>query len=133
MRTVICQYCSIPARLTDSVEVYGRSYGVIWLCDKCGAYVGCHESSKTHAPLGRLANAELRTLKIAAHAAFDPLWQRKMVRDQCSKSKARKAGYRWLAKEMGIEFKHCHIGFFNEDQCRQAAEICRRYTLDRGR
>lgn len=128
MRTVVCPYCERPADLVDSKEIYGRSYGMAWLCRPCEAYVGCHENSKDHAPLGRLANAELRQMKIAAHAQFDPLWQRKMERERCSKSKARKAAYQWLAEQMGIEVKRCHIGMFDVEQCSQVVAICRPHT-----
>lgn len=74
MSAPMCPYCGNPSRLVDSIEVYGnRSYGMMYLC-KCvpgWAYVGCHKG--TTVPLGRLADAELRAAKRAAHAAFDPL------------------------------------------------------------
>jgi len=120
----ICPYCLSKAELCDSSEVYRRSYGMIWLCRKCDAYVGTHKNSKDHKPLGRLANAELREWKKKAHAAFDPLWQRKIVRDNCSKSKARKAGYKWLADQMGVKFSNCHIGWFNVEECKKVVQIC---------
>jgi len=73
---VICPYCGKNAVLTDSAVVYhGRSYGMIWLCRPCWAYVGTHKNSRKHAPLGRIANAELRDWKKKVHAAFDPLWK----------------------------------------------------------
>ena len=31
--------------LVDSAVIYGRSYGPIYLCIICGAYVGCHPGS----------------------------------------------------------------------------------------
>lgn len=40
MRNVICPYCEKPAEFVDSSVIYGRSYGMIYLCRKCGAYVG---------------------------------------------------------------------------------------------
>lgn len=124
---VICPYCASPARLVDSAEIYGgRSYGMAWWCKPCDAYVGTHRNSKRHAPLGRLANAELRRLKMKAHAAFDPLWQGKMRRDGCSKAEARTAGYAWLADRLGIAHKDCHIGMFDEALCLRVIEICAR-------
>lgn len=122
---VICPYCNEEALLVDSAEVYnGTSYGMIWLCRDCDAYVGCHKNSKRHAPLGRLANKKLRLLKRQAHSAFDRLWKRKMIRDDCSKKEARQAGYTWLAKQLGIQVKECHIGMFDEELCRQAIKVC---------
>lgn len=68
MKEVICPYCGRSAEFVDSIAVYRRSYGMIYLCRPCDAYVGVHGRSDT--PLGRLANAELRRWKIAAHDAF---------------------------------------------------------------
>ena len=72
--TPTCPYCGSRARLVDSTAIYGRSYGMTWVCERypsCGAYVGCHPGTTT--PLGRLADKKLRAAKKAAHAAFDPL------------------------------------------------------------
>ena len=38
MRTVFCDYCGIQARFVDSSVIYrGRSYGMSYLCPRCGA------------------------------------------------------------------------------------------------
>jgi len=60
-------------------------------------------------PLGRLANAELRAAKRAAHAAFDPIWK--------GGDMSRHAAYGWLAKQLGISRANCHIGMFDVDGC----------------
>lgn len=120
-----CRYCSNPAVLVqfgDGGYPYSQDFGPMWTCGPCKAWCGCHPGTEN--ALGGLANAELRRAKQAAHAAFDPLWQRKVTRDQCTKSKARKAGYRWLSEQMGIPYKQTHIGFFNLDECRRVVEIC---------
>lgn len=120
-----CRYCQTPAVLTRYGEAgypYQRDYGPIWVCAPCLAWVGCHPG--TEKALGRLANAELRKAKQEAHAAFDPLWQRKILKEQCSKSYARKAGYRWLSEQLGIPFKKTHIGYFDVEQCRRVVEVC---------
>ena len=120
-----CRYCQQPAALVragSSSYPYGRDYGPMWVCAPCGAWVGCHPG--TEKPLGDLANAELRALKIRAHAAFDPLWKGKMRRDQCSKTKARRAGYKWLAQQLGIDVKKCHIGYMSIEECRRVIEVC---------
>lgn len=121
----ICRYCSSAARLVRVGEMgypYQRDYGPVWVCTPCAAWVGCHPG--TDKPLGGLANAELRQWKVKAHAAFDPLWQGKMRRDKCSKGKARRAGYVWLAGQMGIDVKLCHIGYMSIEECRRVVEIC---------
>lgn len=121
----ICDYCLKPAELVHAGETgypYRRDYGPVWLCRADLAWVGCHPGTEN--ALGRLANAELRQAKMDAHAAFDPLWTRKMAKEGCSKSHARKAGYRWLAGELGIPPKACHIGHMDVEQCRRVVEIC---------
>ena len=119
---VICPYCGSNAVLIDSAHVYGgRSYGMIWICEPCDAYVGTHANNE---PLGSLANAELRKMRTIAHKAFDPLWQTKMKQSKCSKSKARGDGYKWLAQKLKIDIKNCHIGKFYLNQCKRVVEIC---------
>ena len=49
----VCPYCGAVSILTDSKVVYGKSYGMIYLCrnyPKCDAYVGVHK--RTNEPLG---------------------------------------------------------------------------------
>jgi len=126
LRRVVCPYCDVEAVLADSAEVYsGRSYGPIWLCMNCRAYVGVHQNDDQCRPLGRLANAELREWKKKAHAAFDPLWRRKIAKENCSKGYARGKGYKWLADKLGIPVEECHIGMFDVDLCRKVVEVCR--------
>lgn len=119
---MFCQYCGGVAVFVDSSEVYNRSYGMIYLCRPCNAYVGVHKGTKT--PLGILADKPLRQAKVAAHAAFDPLWKGKIERDKCSKTAARKAGYKWLADQLGIQRKNCHVGMFNIELCQRTVSIC---------
>jgi hypothetical protein len=95
-----------------------------WQCAPCDAYVGCH--SGTTNPLGRLANAELRQAKIAAHAAFDPLWKFHTFKDG-HQSMTRNAAYQWLADQLGIPRADCHIGMFDVDRCRLVIALCRFY------
>lgn len=110
--------------------VYGlaRDYGPMYICSNypaCDAYVGCHPG--TNRPLGRLADLKLREAKQAAHDAFDPLWRRKMERDGCSKGQARTAAYAWLSKVTGIVPEKCHIGMFDELECRAVLNACAPY------
>lgn len=73
----ICPYCGQPTILTDSAEIYnGKSFGPIYLCRPCGAFVGCHKGTTT--ALGRVADAPLREAKKAAHDAFDRVWNRSL-------------------------------------------------------
>lgn len=120
---VFCDYCGALAEFVDDSVVYGRSLGgKVYLCRPCEAWVGTHSGGRK--PKGRLAKAKLRKLKIAAHAAFDPLWWAAARIRGWSISEARNKAYEWLAKSMGIEQKDCHIGMFNEEQCLEVIEIC---------
>lgn len=122
-----CDYCGKPARyLQSSADLYqGRDYGPAWACVPCGAWVGCHPDGRA---LGRLADAELRRAKTAAHAAFDPLWKRRMARDGLKQSVARGLAYKWLADQMGMTRKETHIGMLDVAQCLRVVEICAPYA-----
>ena len=99
----------------DSAVIYGRSYGLVYYCEPCQAWVGCHPESTR--PLGRLANSELRLAKREAHAAFDPIWK--------TGKKKRNQAYGWLALKLGIPRYRCHIGMFDVALCARAVEVCR--------
>lgn len=126
-REVICDYCGQRAVLMAGRELYPhrpelsdrRSYA----CAPCGATVGCHPG--TEQPLGRLANAELRRARTAAHAAFDPLWKDGEI--------SRTRAYRWLATQLGMDAETCHIGMFDIATCRQVVEVCSAHTVRPGK
>ena len=65
---LICPYCGNNSEYIDSSFIYGKSYGMIYLCRPCEAYVGVHKG--TDKALGRLANKELRESKKEAHFYF---------------------------------------------------------------
>lgn len=117
--TVKCNYCGKDAVLVTGRVIYPHRPDLaglqFWQCSPCSAWVGCHKDSKA-APLGRLANAELRRAKSAAHAAFDPLWKSGMKR--------RRDAYEWLSKELGISGKDCHIGMFDVAMCHEVVRAC---------
>lgn len=70
----IWPYCKCKTELIDSAEIYdGVSYGQMYICRNCNAYVGCHKDSSKS--LGRLANEELRRYKHCAHLVFDMIWE----------------------------------------------------------
>lgn len=124
MKTEItCAYCGNPVmRVTGQAiyphrkDLYAKTF---WRCVPCHAYVGCHPGTGT--PLGRLANAELRSAKMKAHAAFDPVWK--------SGSKKRGSAYGWLSDKLAIEKKDCHIGMFDVATCNRVVEVCSEASL----
>lgn len=115
---LICPYCRCQTELIDSKEIYGTSYGWIYICRPCDAYVGCHKNGdpeEVPIALGRLANAELREWKKKAHSLFDRIWKMKYLNEN---QLTRKEAYAWLSRMLGIEEKYCHIGMFDVAQCR---------------
>lgn len=123
---LVCPYCGQETEHVSDTEIYKQSYGgMMYLCRDCDAYVGCHKPRPTEA-LGRVANKELREAKIQAHAYFDNLWERKMAQG-LNKYHARNKAYKWLAGEMGIDRKFCHIGMFDVAECMECVRICRPY------
>lgn len=118
MRKVVCPYCGGYAVFTDSTAVYGMSYGKIWLCRKCRAWVGVKKG--TDIPLGDLADKELRKLRRDAHAAFDRIWRK-------GGHMTRKEAYEWLAHEMTLPRQETHIGMFDTYKCRMVIDLCNRY------
>lgn len=113
---VWCPYCGQKAQLVDSKEIYRQSYGMMWLCRPCEAYVGVHRDSKKFKPLGTLANAELRKLRNETHRVFDPLWKNNPRR-------TRKEAYALLANLMQIPPEQCHVAMFDKSRCLKAIEL----------
>lgn len=124
----VCPYCGQPTEYVDSSVVYhGISYGMIYLCRQCDAYVGVHRG--TDRALGRLANRSLREWKKRAHYYFDPIARTSLINRIwpvfIPKVSNRSKAYRWLSAQMGIEPEVCHIGMFDEFQCECVVAICK--------
>lgn len=130
----VCPYCHGPALLVDSAAIYPHSYGPIYLCRPCDAYVGVHPG--TTKPLGTLANRPLRVARMKTHAVLDPLWKdawklypKLDLKGMATvRRTARTRTYAWLADELGIEAKNCHIGMFDQATCIYAQLACGRMT-----
>ncbi len=120
LQGLICPYCKRPSVLTDSKEVYSKSYGLIYLCRPCNAWCGTHK--KSNQALGRLANAELREAKKLAHQHFDFLWKEKLF--------TRSEAYAWLSIKLNIPPKYTHIGMFNPKTCKDVVYFSKQYVQD---
>lgn len=123
--TIACDYCHRPAQLVTGAVIYPHRLDLLhkrfWHCEPCNAYVGCHDRNQRlgfvgDEPKGRLANAQLRRAKIAAHAAFDPIWKAKQL--------SRTAAYVWLASELGVSVANMHIGMLDMDGCNAVIAAC---------
>lgn len=115
-----CPYCGRPARLSSGREIYehrndlgNRRY---WQCIPCDAFTGADE--KNFAPVGTMANPELRKARAAAYAAFHPIWQ--------SGAMSRNAAYRWLAEALHLPKPLVHINRFDVATCARVVEIVSR-------
>lgn len=117
-----CSNCgSSKVRYTTNDEIYGRIYGNggCYLCDDCKAYVGVH-NTKSKKPLGRMANKELRELKMACHKKFDPLWKNtNFKRTDC---------YGYLASKLGLHLRETHFGWFDKEYLEKALSILENTT-----
>lgn len=114
----ICIECGRTAQLVKGDRVYPHRADLwhknFWLC-RCGAYCGCH--GVTTRPLGHPCGADTRKARMAAHAAFDPLWK--------SQQMGRREAYTWLSGAMGIPVELTHIGMMTAEQAREVVRLCR--------
>lgn len=123
-REVLCPYCGDNAELMDSSIVYRRSYGLIWICQPCSAWVGVHKDSKSNRPKGSLAKGRLRKLRMKGHKLFDPIWKLQ-VKEGVPKKAARKNTYKELSARLGIAYDDCHFAMFDEELAERAvATLC---------
>lgn len=116
MNDVGCPYCGERALLVNDSQVYhGRSYGgMVWWCQPCDAWVGCHKG--TDKPLGSLANASLRAARQLAHERFDTAWKKAGLN--------RTEAYRVLAKILKCPENEAHIGKCSAPQCITIVAAC---------
>lgn len=117
-----CPYCLGTSDFIDSIKVYQQSYGMIYYCDKCKAWVNTHHGDDKS--MGTLAKKTLRDLRHQLHLKFDPLCDAKQKISGVKKKAAKSAGYNWLSKVLNIDTITCHIGYFNISQCQKGIEAC---------
>lgn len=98
-------------------DLYKKDF---WLC-ACGAYCGCHVSTKE--PLGFPCGPKTRKARQEVHAVLDPLWK------NASKGQKRRRGfiYEYLAREMGLPRDATHTAMFGVAQCEEALRFLRVY------
>ena len=117
-----CPYCGSDVVLKEASIIskkFAKYNEHIWMCSnypECNSYVGCYPNTTT--PRGRLANPRLRTLKKEAHKQFDKKWREgDMTREEA---------YIWLANNLHISLKDCHIGMFDVQMCKKVISLCER-------
>ena len=123
-RMPVCPYCDEESSLVGGDGVYPHrkdlAHKRFYVCHSCGARVGCHPG--TSKPLGRLANDELRKLKMACHANFDPIWREFK---NAGYAGARHKAYAWLAERLSSERSECHFGMMDEARAKASLAILR--------
>lgn len=135
---VFCPHCGAQAEFVDSARVYrGNSYGMIYDCRPCDAYVGVHKAGswrwengvrvehQGNEPLGSLANAQTRRARKQAHAMFDGLWMHGHMK--------RQAAYGWLQLAMNLTTERCHIAHMTAEECSKVVELCRTWSPKRNK
>ena len=135
----VCPYCHKPCRLSTGKEINPNRPSLadthFWLCDDCGAYVGCHAGSIK--PLGTPADAYTRRARQTLHRQLDRLWQNAPSEDVYDHlaphlrqtleldiaRRARDRIYSWLAGQMKLTRHLTHAGLFDADQCEIATGL----------
>lgn len=125
-----CPYCIEYADFVDSIIVYKQSYGMIFYCEKCKAWVGTKSNSDQS--LGVLAKKPLRDLRNEVHKFFDPLVQTKILKGSKVK-KAQSDAYGWMSKILGIKPEEAHIAYLNMEQCKSVIAECEKVQADNAR
>ena len=115
MVELICPNCKakMVLRQTAKYTYKDGSPQKFWGCSmfpECKTTHGAHPDGK---PLGRPGTAEEKKARIAAHDAFDPLWQ--------SGAMSRRKAYKWLSKQLGAE---THIGAADVALCDRIIAVC---------
>lgn len=117
-----CHYCDVGTEVISGAMLYNNrpdlQSKLFYRCPKCLAYVGTH--AKSRQPLGTVARAELRQLRKRCHEVFDRIWRETNL--------SRSDAYAWLAESLGIPQAACHIAMFDEEQCRLAIDLSRRFA-----
>ena len=106
-----CPDCGHEMHLIDTRK--GRFYSCTSF-PRCRVTHGCHPDGS---PMGVPGDRKTRDARMRAHAIFDLLWK--------SGRMDRHMAYKNLAGYMRLSDEECHIGMFNEKQCRRVEKFSR--------
>lgn len=104
---IFCVECQteINCKRVTGKEVYPHRKDlfslVFWKCPECGNFVGTHKNSKDNAPLGIIANQELKNARKHIHELLDPIWKEGGIK--------RKDLYNLLSNKLGWEYHTAKI------------------------
>lgn len=90
---------------------------------KCNAIHGAHPDGK---PLGFPGDRATKEARMAAHAAFDSLREK---RGWVGGGRQTHGAYMWLGRKLGMEDGEirdkCHIAMFGIEECNRVVQICK--------
>ena len=121
----VCNICRgevnyVADKNKDVIEDYNGS-GYMYVCSKCGAYIGTHSRNPKKAR-GILADEEMNKLKRDCHFLVDSMWKT---------HRERKFLYMMLAEELGIKQKECHFSYFNKKTLKKCKKILEKWSKER--
>lgn len=120
-----CPYCGAETEYRSSEGIYQEYTCMLHVCNDCDAHVGCIPGSDQS--MGMLAKKGLRNLRIECHKVYDPLIDAKVNQSGVKRKQAQAEGRKWLSSYLDIEIECCHIGYFDEEQCRRVIEKCKTF------
>lgn len=112
-----CDVCGAETSLVHNIEIYGKPVGE-WewhvLCSDpdCGAHV--ETKPGTSIAVCKMSTPQTRQARVMAHRVFDKLW---------SNSFQRRSAYAWLAQQMKLSRRECHIKLFSYEQCHEVVRL----------
>jgi len=117
MKHMRCPYCGSAVHFRSADGIYKSNNGnaKLYVCSKypsCDSYVRVHPGTMT--PVGSLANAKLRAIRVTAHKHFDKLHETGLM--------TKKEAYAWLAFMLQSPMSQAHIGYQSEYYCNRIIE-----------
>lgn len=102
-----CGLCGGDVKFANNKAVYGNNdwKGYVYLCTKCGAYVGTYRPNSRVA-IGVLSNKVMRNLRMDCHKLFDNM-------DFDGRTLDRR--YSWFQRTLNIPRHQCRFGYFELD------------------
>lgn len=112
-KNLICPECGSPMTFRQ-----GGRYKPFYGCTRYPECKGTHGAHPDGRPLGKPATLEVKRLRMATHATFDPLWQPGHQQVFGSRSNA----YAWMQRKLGLTEAEAHIANFDAAMCRKLVE-----------
>lgn len=119
-----CPYCDKESDLVSSDVIHQEEHGMIYYCKDCDAAVGTLYGDQA---LGCLAKKHLRDQRRYCFKLLDQLIDKKISFGKIKRRTAKNRMNSWICKLLNITKVECHIGYWNEDQCRKVIEECKKH------